>query len=326
MTGLDANTLIVLGAVAVLALLILYVTLRTARGQTEINTRLSGLAERQDGIRDSLGTRLQDQERAISRTAGRRYPAGRRQPRKQHGKDRRIAPADPRAAGGDGPGAEENHRPVRADGRSGEHTRQQAGARGVRRDPAARPGREPDAARRLHVPGDARQRQAGRLPAPICRTRPARSPSTPSSRWRAGSASRTPRTTGSGSRPAAGSAPMSSSTSAIIREKYIVPGETGDAALMFPALGKASMANCTPTTPTPVEQSFREKVYIVSPTTLWATLNTVRAVFRDVRMREQAHLIQKEVENHDGRCRPARRPGSATWFGTSAKPTTISTR
>jgi hypothetical protein len=44
-----------------------------------------------------------------------------------------------------------------------------------------------------------------------------------------------------------------------------------------------------------IEQSFRERVFIVSPTTLWATLNTIRAIFRDVRIREQAGLLQKEL-------------------------------
>ncbi len=36
-------------------------------------------------------------------------------------------------------------------------------------------------------------------------------------------------------------------------------------------------------------------MFIVSPTTLWATLNTIRAIFRDVRIREQAGLLQKEL-------------------------------
>ena len=44
-----------------------------------------------------------------------------------------------------------------------------------------------------------------------------------------------------------------------------------------------------------VEASYRAKVWIVSPTTLMATLNTVRAVLKDARMREQAGVIQKEV-------------------------------
>lgn len=44
-----------------------------------------------------------------------------------------------------------------------------------------------------------------------------------------------------------------------------------------------------------VEVSYRSKVWIVSPTTLMATLNTVRAVLKDARMREMAGVIQKEV-------------------------------
>jgi DNA recombination protein RmuC len=47
--------------------------------------------------------------------------------------------------------------------------------------------------------------------------------------------------------------------------------------------------------PNVVEESFRHRVWIVSPTTLMATLTTIRAVLKDVRMREQAGLIQKEV-------------------------------
>jgi len=48
--------------------------------------------------------------------------------------------------------------------------------------------------------------------------------------------------------------------------------------------------------PNVLEQSYRARVYIVSPTTMMATLNTVRAVLLDVRMREQAGVIQVEVQ------------------------------
>ena len=44
-----------------------------------------------------------------------------------------------------------------------------------------------------------------------------------------------------------------------------------------------------------VENSFRQRVWIVSQTTLMATLNTVRAILKDACMREQAHIIQVEV-------------------------------
>ena len=79
-----------------------------------------------------------------------------------------------------------------------------------------------------------------------------------------------------------------------IRDKYIVPGETAESALMFlpsEAVYAELHANFTGL----VEESYRARVWIVSPTTLMATLNTVRAVLKDVRMREQAGEIQKMV-------------------------------
>jgi DNA recombination protein RmuC len=79
-----------------------------------------------------------------------------------------------------------------------------------------------------------------------------------------------------------------------IAEKYIVPGETAESALMF-LPSEAIYAELHANFPDVVEKSFRAKVWIVSPTTLMATLNTVRAVLKDARMREQAGVIQKEV-------------------------------
>ncbi|MDA8231956.1 MAG: DNA recombination protein RmuC [Magnetospirillum sp.] len=79
-----------------------------------------------------------------------------------------------------------------------------------------------------------------------------------------------------------------------IAERYIVPGETAESALMF-LPSEAVYAELHAGFPEVIEKSFRAKVWIVSPTTLMATLNTVRAVLKDARMREQAGLIQKEV-------------------------------
>jgi DNA recombination protein RmuC len=47
--------------------------------------------------------------------------------------------------------------------------------------------------------------------------------------------------------------------------------------------------------PNVIEESYRRKVWIVSPTTLMATLNTVRAVLKDASIKEQAVLIQAEL-------------------------------
>jgi DNA recombination protein RmuC len=79
-----------------------------------------------------------------------------------------------------------------------------------------------------------------------------------------------------------------------IASKYIIIGETADSALMF-LPSEAVYAELHAELPEVVEKSHRARVYIVSPTTLMATLNTIRAVLRDAEMREQAGLIQKEV-------------------------------
>lgn len=81
-----------------------------------------------------------------------------------------------------------------------------------------------------------------------------------------------------------------------IAEKYIVPEETAESALMF-LPSESVYAELHANFNAVVEDSYRSRVWIVSPTTLWATLNTVRAVLKDVRMREQAGVIQKEVRS-----------------------------
>ena len=79
-----------------------------------------------------------------------------------------------------------------------------------------------------------------------------------------------------------------------ISEKYIIAGQTAESALMF-LPSEAIYAELHANFPDVVETSYRAKVWIVSPTTLMATLNTVRAILKDAKMREQAGVIQKEV-------------------------------
>lgn len=79
-----------------------------------------------------------------------------------------------------------------------------------------------------------------------------------------------------------------------ISEKYIIPGETAESALMF-LPSESIYAELHANFVDVVEKSYKAKVWIVSPTTLMATLNTVRAVLKDARMREEAGRIQKEV-------------------------------
>ncbi len=79
-----------------------------------------------------------------------------------------------------------------------------------------------------------------------------------------------------------------------IAEKYIVEGETADGALMF-LPSEAVYAELHSNFPEIVREGFAVKVWIVSPTTCMATLNTMRAVLKDARMREQAGAIRKEL-------------------------------
>jgi DNA recombination protein RmuC len=79
-----------------------------------------------------------------------------------------------------------------------------------------------------------------------------------------------------------------------IAERYIIPGETADSALMF-LPSEAVYAELHAHHPAIIDASYKARVYIVSPTTMMATLTTVRAVLRDVEMRKQAGVIQTEV-------------------------------
>ncbi|MEO8006801.1 MAG: DNA recombination protein RmuC [Betaproteobacteria bacterium] len=79
-----------------------------------------------------------------------------------------------------------------------------------------------------------------------------------------------------------------------IAAKYIIPGETSDGAVMFvPA--EAVFAEIHAYHGEIVDHAMRRHVWIVSPTTLMAVLNTARAVMKDVATREQVHIIKDEL-------------------------------
>lgn len=79
-----------------------------------------------------------------------------------------------------------------------------------------------------------------------------------------------------------------------IAEKYIVPGETSDGAIMFiPA--EAVFAEIHARHPDLVEFSQTVNVWMVSPTTMMAVLTTMRAVLKDAATRKQVHEIQKHL-------------------------------
>jgi len=76
-----------------------------------------------------------------------------------------------------------------------------------------------------------------------------------------------------------------------IAGKYILPGVTSDGAVMFlPA--EAVFAEVHAYHPEVIAYAQQRRVWIVSPTTLMAVLNTARAVLKDVETRKQVHVIQ----------------------------------
>lgn len=81
-----------------------------------------------------------------------------------------------------------------------------------------------------------------------------------------------------------------------ISEKYVIEGETADGALMF-LPSEAIYAELHAKFPDLVREGFEARVWIVSPTTCMATLNTMRAILKDARMREQAGEIRKALKN-----------------------------
>lgn len=79
-----------------------------------------------------------------------------------------------------------------------------------------------------------------------------------------------------------------------IAEKYIIPNETTDGAMMFiPA--ESIFAEIHANHPDLIALSQRLKVWIVSPSTLMAVLTTAKAVLKDDATRKQVHIIQKHL-------------------------------
>lgn len=80
-----------------------------------------------------------------------------------------------------------------------------------------------------------------------------------------------------------------------IAEKYIIPGLTAESAMMFIA-SESIFQEIHTEFPNTVDYAARKKVFIVSPATLWATLNTIRAVLSDIKIKRVANQIKRELD------------------------------
>ena len=81
-----------------------------------------------------------------------------------------------------------------------------------------------------------------------------------------------------------------------IAERYLVPGETQDVALMF-VPSEAIYSDLVEAFDDLVQKAHRARVVIVSPTLLMMAISVAQAILRDARMRDEAQAIQAEVGN-----------------------------
>lgn len=79
-----------------------------------------------------------------------------------------------------------------------------------------------------------------------------------------------------------------------IAERYLLAGETQDTALMF-VPSEAIYADLHEHFPSLIQRAHRSRIVIVSPNMLMLAVQTMQAILKDVKMREQAGLIQREV-------------------------------
>jgi DNA recombination protein RmuC len=79
-----------------------------------------------------------------------------------------------------------------------------------------------------------------------------------------------------------------------IAQKYLIPGETHETAIMF-VPSESIYADLYEQFEDVVQKAHRQRVVLASPNILMLLVQTMQAIFKDGRMREQAHVIQKEV-------------------------------
>jgi DNA recombination protein RmuC len=79
-----------------------------------------------------------------------------------------------------------------------------------------------------------------------------------------------------------------------IAERYILPGETTDAAMMFMP-SEAIFAELHARHPDLVSLAHQRHVWMASPTTMMAILTTIASALKDAETREQVHIIQQHL-------------------------------
>ncbi|HTV33500.1 MAG TPA: DNA recombination protein RmuC [Methylocella sp.] len=79
-----------------------------------------------------------------------------------------------------------------------------------------------------------------------------------------------------------------------ISERYFLPGETQDIALLF-VPSESIYADLHESFEAMIQKAHKNRILIVSPSLLMMAIQVLQAIVRDSRIREEAHLIQAEV-------------------------------
>ncbi|MHA1134802.1 MAG: DNA recombination protein RmuC [Alphaproteobacteria bacterium] len=77
-------------------------------------------------------------------------------------------------------------------------------------------------------------------------------------------------------------------------ERYFIAGETQDTAILF-VPSEAIYADLAEHFSDIIQKAHRARIVICAPNMMMLAVQTMQAIMKDVQMREQAHLIQKEV-------------------------------
>ena len=110
-----------------------------------------------------------------------------------------------------------------------------------------------------------------------------------------------------------------------IAEKYLIPGETQDVALMF-VPSESMLCRTLRRFRRRLAEGLPRRVIIVSPSLLMLAIQVVQQIQKDARMREAADKILQRSRPHDRRRAAARATASRISTSTSATSTRTSSR
>ncbi len=83
---------------------------------------------------------------------------------------------------------------------------------------------------------------------------------------------------------------------ASVREKYIIPGETAEIALIF-IPSEQIYLEIFKLFPELSETFYESKIFLISPTTLWIILNSIESLIRDKKIKNNSNLIFQQLKD-----------------------------